>query len=255
MVETENNRGKKHIQVKDFLRGKILSTFANFLRIAHLIWAASPSLTLSMTFCMLLRGFIPIITIIASRQVIDRTVIAMAQGKIEPVVFPIIVLVFVQIIDNFSSRLTQFLQPLIQARLTNHIQIMILRQSDLLDLSFFENADFYDKLRRASQEAANKPVWLISEFFDFGRSLIVLLSVLSLLFQLSWWLPIVTIIIPIPLLIANSRYGLKSYWIMISQSPERRQLTYINSLMTTDTYIKEVKLFNVGEFSSIVLNL
>src|SRR2546422_11596630 len=38
------------------------------------------------------------------------------------------------------------------------------------------------------------------------------------------------------------------YQLMRRQSPERRLMAYFVTLMTTDTYNKEIKLFNLGDF-------
>ncbi|GCF09687.1 ABC transporter ATP-binding protein [Dictyobacter arantiisoli] len=139
-------------------------------------------------------------------------------------------------------------QSLLQDQVANHIQLSILHKANTLDLSFFENTEFYDKLRHAREETNYKPVILVSEIFDTARTLITLVSMLILLLQLAWWLMLVAFIIPIPSFIASSRYGWRRYRRMRAEAPERRKMWYLTHVLTVDDYNKEVKLFNLGDF-------
>jgi ATP-binding cassette subfamily B protein len=123
-----------------------------------------------------------------------------------------------------------------------------LRKASILDLAFFENAAFYDRLTHMRQEVMSKPLLLIVKIFSLGSSLITTLSLLGLLFQLRWWLALLALIVPFPAFLADSRYGLKNYWVTLWQSPRRRQQHYITELLTTDTYAKEIKVFNLADF-------
>jgi ATP-binding cassette subfamily B protein len=128
------------------------------------------------------------------------------------------------------------------------VQLLILEKANTLDLEFFENPEFYDKLRNAAEEANYKPVSMISQTFDLGRTIITLCSMLFLLLHLAWWLALVAVLEPIPSFIASTRYGWMGYQHMRRQSPERRQMYYFNRVMSVDDFNKEVKLFNLGDF-------
>jgi ATP-binding cassette subfamily B protein len=136
----------------------------------------------------------------------------------------------------------------LQERVSTKVQLLILEKANTLDLEFFENPEFYDKLRTAAEEANYKPVSMISQTFDLGRTIITLCSMLFLLLQLAWWLALVAVIVPIPSFIASTRYGWMGYQRMRRQSPERRQMYYFNRVISVDDFCKEVKLFNLGDF-------
>lgn len=52
----------------------------------------------------------------------------------------------------------------------------------------------------------------------------------------------------IPAFVSQSRYGWWSFQVMRWQSPLRRSMSYLTTLMTTDQYAKEVKLFGIGDY-------
>ena len=103
-------------------------------------------------------------------------------------------------------------------------------------------------MRQAANQSTYQPVSMISQTFDLGRTLVTLISMIFLLLHLAWWLAIVALIVPIPAFFSSTRYGWRGYQLMRRQSPERRLMAYFVTLMTTDTYNKEVKLFNLGNF-------
>ncbi|MBV9616141.1 MAG: ABC transporter ATP-binding protein [Ktedonobacteraceae bacterium] len=103
-------------------------------------------------------------------------------------------------------------------------------------------------MRRAADQSTYQPVTMVSQTFGLCQTAITMFSMIFLLTRLVWWLAIVSLIVPIPAFFSSIRYGWKGYQRMRRQSPERRIMQYFNMLMTTDTYNKEVKLFNLGRF-------
>jgi ATP-binding cassette subfamily B protein len=59
---------------------------------------------------------------------------------------------------------------------------------------------------------------------------------------------VVALVIPIPSFIAGSRYGWRDYVLARRQSPEKRLQNYHTQLLTVDQYVKEIRLFNLGDF-------
>ncbi|HCI79280.1 MAG TPA: multidrug ABC transporter permease, partial [Ktedonobacter sp.] len=123
-------------------------------------------------------------------------------------------------------------QQLLQEKVSNKIQLMVLEKSNTLDLAFFENPEFYDKLRQASDQSTYQPVSMISQTFGLFRTMVTLLSVILILVQLSWWLAIIALVVPVPAFISSAKYGWMGYQRMRRQSPERRKMQYYQQLMT-----------------------
>src|SRR5207244_9411943 len=80
------------------------------------------------------------------------------------------------------------------------------------------------------------------------RTFVTFFTVIFVRLLLSWFLAIVSLIVAIPAFFSSTRYGWRGYQLMRRQSPERRLMTYFVTLMTTYTYNKEIKLFNLGDF-------
>ncbi len=244
----KNNYSDKNKQKQEFKLSKVFTAFSSLPRIMHLVFSTSSSLTTGMASISLLRGCTPAVSAIITKQVIDSVVYGINIHSINPIWLPVCLQLAIGLLDQFLSVSGSFTQELLQERVSNRLQLMILEKAKTLDLQFFEEPEFYDKLRHASGEANYKPVLMVSQTFDLVRSIITLASMLFLLLHLAWWLAIVALVVPIPSFIASARYGWIGYRRVLQQSPERRKMAYFNQIMTVDRYNKEIKLFNLGDF-------
>jgi ATP-binding cassette subfamily B protein len=165
-----------------------------------------------------------------------------------PIWFPIGLQLAVLLFNNLLSTLSNIVQQLLQEKVSNRVQLLILEKSNTLDLAFFENPEFYDKMRQAADQSSYQPVTMISQTFGLFQTTVTMFSMIFLLLQLSWWLAIVALLIPIPAFFSSIHYGWRGFQRKRWQSPERRVMDYFTRLMTTDTYNKEVKLFTLGGF-------
>jgi ATP-binding cassette, subfamily B, bacterial len=151
-------------------------------------------------------------------------------------------------LSSFLSTLRNVCQQLLQERVTNTIQLEIMDHAAKLDLSFFEDSTSYDLLRRAQQGASSRPLFMVSGVFGLIQTAIALVSMVVGLLFLSPLLALVALIAPIPAFVADTRYGWRGYSFARWASPLRRRMDYLTTLVTTDTYAKEVKLFGLGPY-------
>jgi len=222
--------------------------FASIPRVMKLVLSASTLLTVLMGILSILQGFMPALSIEITRIVVNSVEVGIRIHSINPIWVPVGLQLAVVLVTSLLSTLGNIVQQLLQEKVSNKIQLLVLEKSNTLDLSFFEDPAFYDKLRQATDQSTYQPVSMISQTFDLFRTIVTLFSVIAILLQLEWWLAIVALLIPIPAFISSAKYGWIGYQRMRRQSPERRIMSYIQTLMTTDTYNKEVKLFTLGNF-------
>src|SRR5579864_546534 len=227
---------------------RVPGAFASLPRVVRLVWSTSAILTIQLGLLSLAQGFIPAFSVTITGLLIDSVVRAIHIHSIAPIWLPVGLQLGITLLSSLLSTLSNIVQQLLQEQVSNRVQLDILKKANTLDLAFFENPEFYDKMRQAANQSSYQPVSMISQTFDLGRTVVTLLSLIFLLLHLAWWLAIVALIVPIPAFFSSTRYGWRGYQLMRRQSPERRLMAYFVTLMTTDTYNKEVKLFNLGTF-------
>ena len=239
---------KQQDEEESFKITHVFEAIAALPRVLRLVWSTHARLTTAMALVSILRGFTPAVSFWITKQLIDSVVNAIKTHHIAMVLWYVGAQLVVSVLDRLLSTLSKIVQQLLQDRVSTRVQLLILEKANTLDLAYFEDSEFYDKLRRAADEATYKPVLIISQTFELVQTVITLFSMILLLMQLAWWLAVVALVVPIPSFIASSRYGWMGYVRMRRESPERRKMYYFNRLMTDDDYNKEIKLFNLGNF-------
>src|SRR6266700_1029411 len=225
-TKTTKNKKPQEKEEEQFKIRHVFAAFASLPRVLGLVWSTDKPLTLGMGLLSVVRGFIPAISVYITKEVIDSVVNAIrTTPHVTTMVWVFVGLqLVVNLLNQLFSTLSNIVQQLLQEKVSNRVQLLVLEKANTLDLSFFENAEFYDKLRRASEEANYKPVNMVSQTFDLARSIITLISMLGLLVQLAWWLALVALVMPLPSFVASTRYGWRGYQMMRRQSPERRKM-------------------------------
>ena len=240
--------GPSSLANEKFSIKRVPAAFASLPRVLRLVWSTSSVLTVMLGLLSLAQGFMPAVTVSISGLVIDSVVRAIHIQSIAPIWLPVGLQLGAALASSLLSTFSNIVQQLLQEQVANRVQLDILKKANTLDLAFFENPESYDKIRQAANQSSYQPVTMISQTFDLGRTIVTLITLIFLLLHLAWWLAIVALIVPIPAFFSSTRYGWRGYQLMRRQSPERRLMAYFVTLMTTDTYNKEIKLFNLGDF-------
>lgn len=221
-------------------------------RVLGLVWQTHRGFTAALGLITLVQSAIPAGQVWLAGQLLQAVVDGVQAGGNAAAVRQIVILAIIQFLLLASGSLLQTLQniaqQLLQDRTANRVQLLIMEHANKLDLGIFEDATFYDQLQQAQREAAFRPVGMVSGVFGLVRTLLTFLSMIALLIRLGPLLAIVALLAPIPAFIASTRYGWQGYQQMRRQSPERRLMAYLTTLLTTDTYNKEIKLFTLGDF-------
>ena len=137
-------------------------------------------------------------------------------------------------------------RSLLGARLGTDVNVQILEKALRLDLSFFEDAEFYDKLTRARREASSRPVALLSESFSLVQNVATLLGYAVMLAHFSAWIVLGLLLATLPATLSEMRYSKIAFRIRNWRSPESRKLLYLEYVLANDEHVKEVKLFGIG---------
>ncbi|TVT44442.1 ABC transporter ATP-binding protein, partial [Amycolatopsis rhizosphaerae] len=231
------------------LRTSAGGTVRGLPKVARLTWQASPILTVLIVLSTVVSGLLPTLTAYIAKLLLDAVVAAIQHRGtttriVEVAGLELGVLTFTAI----STALTNMAQQLLQERMTLTIRHRVMEHAAKLDLAFFEGSESYDLLRQASQEAPMRPVSMLSSALGLGRTAVTFASMVALLVSVSPLLALVALLAPLPAFISQSKYGSRAFMLALFVSPIRRRMDYLSTLVTTDTYAKETKLFGLGPY-------
>ena len=149
-------------------------------------------------------------------------------------------------LSTAMSRGQALLRDLMRASLGNHVNTLILEKAATLELRHFEDADFYDKMQNARREATIRPLSMALETASLLQQLLILISYAALLIRLSPWSVILIVVASVPSFIAEERFSGESFRLNTWRAPEGRRQNYLEWILTRDSHVKEVKLFDLA---------
>ncbi|HEY6464308.1 MAG TPA: ABC transporter ATP-binding protein, partial [Polyangiaceae bacterium] len=207
-----------------------------------LVWRSSPSQTVGLALLTLVGGLVPLGIAYAGKRIVDAVV---AHDRAETLRWVLFELGFV-IAMGLVQRGLALIRSVLGLRLGVDINVSILEKAQALDLHFFEDPEFYDKLTRARREASSRPISLVTGAFGLVQSIITLVGYGALLVRFSGWAVVALCIATIPATVAEMRFSKLAFKIRNWRSPESRRLMYLEYVLANDEHAKEVKLFGVG---------
>ena len=228
------------------------AAFRNIPRAFALVWQASRLATIAMALVALISGLLPISQAWVAKLIVDA-VVASVTGGTAPMealrtTLPFLLVEFVLLtLGTVLGQVRTLSEHILNARLGNTINTAIIRKSLSLDLHYFEDAQFYDKLQNARRESNWRTMGIIRTSFNLAENIITLISFAIGLISFS---PLVALILfgaTIPSFIVQTRYSRLTFRLLTWRAPEFRRMNYFEHLLTVDSSAKEIKLFGLGE--------
>ena len=218
----------------------------------RLVWDAHKPATLMMAALTIVGALIPAGQAWVGKLIID-SVVSSIGAKVDAqtgltATLPYLAIEFVLILATTGiGQARSLTEHILHARLNFTLNTRLIRKALSLDLSHFENAEFYDKLQNARREADWRALQIMNNGFYFVQNTITLLSFAALLFRFNALLALILFGATIPAFIAQSQYAQLNFRLLSWRAPEARRMSYLEYLLTVDTSVKEVKLFGLGE--------
>jgi ATP-binding cassette subfamily B protein len=154
----------------------------------------------------------------------------------------------VLVVNAVSTAVKGIVEQLLHEKVALTVQLAVMNHASRLELAFFEDSESYDLLKQAQQEAATRPVSIVSTSFGLVQTAITFGSMIGLLSGLNPLIAVLALLGPVPAFLADSRYGRRAFKLSQWAAPIRRRMLYLSGLVTADTAAKEVKLFCLGDY-------
>jgi ATP-binding cassette subfamily B protein len=242
----------RSIHSKPELARGFVGVFAYSKRALELVWTTSRPLTLAFAVLTLIAGALPAAVAYVGALIVDAVVAAIqadvaARDALTRHALLLVVAegALVAAIAG-AQRGLSLCQSLLRAQLGQRVNVMILEKALTLDLSHFENSEFYDKLTRARREASSRPLSLVTRTFGLAQNGISLLSFGSLLLHFSPWAVVLLILAGLPAFLAEAKFSGAKFRLFLWRSPETRMQLYLETVLAREDHAKEVKLFGLG---------
>jgi ATP-binding cassette subfamily B protein len=221
-------------------------------RALQLVWSTSRKLSFLLGFVTLLAGVLPSAVAWVGARIVDSVVTAArshsAAGSVDvmPVLGWVMIEALILVMITGAHRGITLCQSLLKAKLSHRVNVMILEKALTLELTHFEDSEFYDKLTRARREASSRPLSLVMRTSGLLQNAIAITSFSVLLAGFSPWAVVMLIVGGLPAFFAETKFSGDAFRLFRWRAPETRMQTYLETALAREDHAKEVKLFDLG---------
>jgi ATP-binding cassette subfamily B protein len=228
------------------------AALANVPRAFALLWEAAPGETVGLSAITLVDAAYPAAQAWAAKMILDCVVASIKLGRTSAegvrAVAPYLLLAFaLALVKDLGARGRQLVQNLIDLRLGYLVTGRIVRKALTLEMRWFEDPEFYDKLQNARRQSEYRAMAIVNDGFFALQNGLSLASFLAILLMFNPWIALVLCAAGIPTFVIQTRYGRDNFRLQTWRAPETREMNYIEQLLTMDDAVEEVKLFELGE--------
>lgn len=151
---------------------------------------------------------------------------------------------FVAVLNGISTSQ----QSVVSELVGNQAHREITEAAAAADLASFEDPDFYNRLQRAATGGQFRPFQLVFAVLGLSSGVLGMLGIGLALFAIEPVLIPLTLLAAIPVWIATVRNARAGYVMMMNNTPDERERTYLRSVLTERDPAKEVRAFNLAGY-------
>lgn len=217
---------------------------ADLTETLKIVWQASPRHMAVYAVTSLTGSALPAANLYVGKLLLDEVARA-AQGHVtyRALLTLLALQVSLTVLGSLLSTLQNTAQQLLGDSLQHGVSRRILNKAAGLSVEAFENAETYDRLQQAYREVGTRPLGVATQLIGLIGAVVTLVSVGALIAQLGFWVLPLVLLASLPGVYVSNRFGVESYRMLRWQTHDARVQNYLGSLLTSDTLVKEVRLF------------
>ncbi len=222
-------------------------------RLFQLVWAAAPGALVVSLILTLGSSLIPATQIYISKLIVDQVVGLIGAGAaltmITQTLLPLVAAGFgFLLLQAILQQLDGYVTQVMSDRFLLHANTQLLTQATRLDLAHYESAAFHDILERAQQSGSNYPMRVLRLSVTLLGQVTRLFGLLALLLRFNPFVFALLLLSALPTFWVSVRFSERRFWMTRRQTHSRRLADYFGKILTEPQFVKEVRLFNLGDY-------
>jgi ATP-binding cassette subfamily B protein len=230
------------------LRQRIARQGLQLSRAVRLVWQSSRRWTVLSIVLFTGQAVLPLAGLYLLKLILDHAAAALETNNTGfRDIAVLVVLAGVAAAANAAIRVLGNLVREIQSQMvTDYASAIIHSKSITIDLEYYENSHYRDTLHRAQLEAPVRPASIVNNLTDVAVNSLSLLALAGFLISTNGLIALALVATAVPGLIVRLKASGELYrWQRTRTLVERRAL-YLDHILTSPPYAKEVRLFDLG---------
>lgn len=225
----------------------VISVFKLLPRIFSLLWNTKKKYLVILIILSIINGLMPVITLKASQNLINKIQFSVGQG-FEIILGAFLWLIIMSYFGDVMESIFTYYDNMFKTLLGYKLNEKIIKKANSLSLSNFEDSVIYDKITRAQNEASSRPYEMFSSINTLISTCVTLVSSLIVVFYWKSWTVLLLIIVPIISTYYFMYIGHFQFVINWKRASKQRTAWYLNFITTHDFAVKEIKIYDLGNY-------
>jgi len=214
-----------------------------------MVWDCGPKTVVASMVLRIALALMPVAILKVSRWLVNEVVLSLRNHiALPPHFWWVVGLEFA--LASFAailSRAIGFCDSLLGDLYMQHISIRVIEHASQLDITAFENPDYYDRLERAKAQATDR-IAMIQMMGTLTQQVLTTITLSVYIASYSALLLLLLIAGTIPALLGESHFAFLGYAKNFMQTPLRRKMDYLRDVGGSKEAAKELKLFGLRNF-------
>lgn len=221
----------------------------NLKKMLILAWETDERITLLYYLTAGFGALAPLAASLTLKYLIDNLLITQTSTLASSIPFIIIVILASRYLVVFAENFVQsglnrtYFDYLFRYKLQNELNRRFYKKLAYLDIAYLEDPGTQNLITKAKDTLTWRPPDLLRYFSYFLGSLVAYISAFIVLLPFGWWIPLLVTLTSLPRLYLRTKYGSIQWSIYGSGAPQVRKIWYFSWLLSTDTAIREMRIF------------
>lgn len=229
------------------------------LKTIKIIWNSSKLSFIATLLITFINGVILPINMIISKYLIDSVINTLSNKNMPKYRNEVFMWLFIEfsvtILSYLINRINTYFSDIQIKALNNHIAQLLIRKANELDLSYFENNDFYNKIEKANNQSAYSTMAIVNSLNEIVKNFSTLIGSIAIVIQLNPLMLMLCMLTSIPMFFINIKFSKMKYDIYSNRIEKTRFAEYLQKIMLNYNSIKEIKLNRLGlYFEKLILS-
>ena len=221
-------------------------TYQYLLKSLLFVWASSRKWTILLLINQFLQALLPLVALYLTKLIVDAVTELGTSKDFSEVIQYVLFFGGIQLIQAILQNYQQLISETQSQLVTDYMSAIIIDKAVSIDLSYYENAQYHNTFHQAQRQAVHRPVQILNNLTDLLRNGFLLASLAGLLLFLHWGIALVLLFFALPIAGVKWYYSKKLFEWEKNRTELEREAWYLNHVLTTDIYAKEVRIFNLG---------
>lgn len=213
-----------------------------------LVWAAAPKPLAGTVSLQVVSGLLLAAQVIAARMVLSRVLGTATRHTLHAAVPWLVALAVIFAVTSLIAVFQSELQRLLAELVSRHSLERVVKVASAVDLVRFDDPTFHDRLQRTVVNSALRPYQMTLGLMTVAASGLSSLAVAATLATIEPLFLVLILVSVVPVTLVSLRIGRSFYRFAVEQTPNDRQRTYVQQVLTDKDSAKEVRAYALAAY-------